>query len=328
MSKNPDIPVWIVSVRKTGHINQCLALADALGLHPDRTILIDGKAAADRPGRKQLLRVLTPWQVFRALLRHRPPRPLVILSSGRSAIAPCRIWRHRLRRDLFAIHVAQPRISTAFADILIASRHQTAEGPADAGRVLSVDGVLARRAEIASKPASGRHPVFLVGGKNTTYDYDGPAFRDALDVMARTFADTTFRVVFSRRTFPRTEALIRDKLSGAGTRFVAVTDRDGFTRAIAEASHFVVCPDSITMVSECCTTGRPVHAPAMDHLRADTENARFIDHFVADGYVAPLAVFDWTTRTRHLSDQAVAVARDVATDMAAWRASLRHSRPV
>ena len=59
-----------------------------------------------------------------------------------------------------------------------------------------------------------------------------------------------------------------------------VDDRAGYLRAVANASHFVVCPDSITMISECCSLNRAVYVLSMDTVSADTERTRLIEQFL------------------------------------------------
>ncbi|MEM7530314.1 MAG: ELM1/GtrOC1 family putative glycosyltransferase [Pseudomonadota bacterium] len=323
-----SVPVWIVSVRKTGHLNQCRALVTALGTEPERTLLIDGKAAADRQARKLALRLLTPWQVLRALLSNRLPRRLVVISSGRAPLALCRIWR-RLRRDrLFVVQVGMPRRGADVADILVASRHQGAAGEdgdgsgADAPGTIIVDGVLARPpaalTAIAERAPAPRHIAMLVGGKNVTFDYDGPRFRRALEKLAALRTEAEVSVVFSRRTYPRTAALIRARLADLGIAFIEVGDREGFASTMAGATHLVVCPDSITMISECCASGRPVFVPGMDVLRPGHENARFIQQFIEAGYALPFDAFAWEAETRPLGDEAARIAPRILHCLEDW----------
>ncbi len=316
-----NAPLWIVSVRKTGHFNQCVALADALGLTPKKTIEIDGKAAADTPRRKRQLRFLTPLQTLWAGLSNRLPKRLIIISSGRSVLTLCRFWRRIMGDRLFIIHVAVPRPSTDFVDILIASRHQLLpDAPApDARKVLHIDGVLARsQAPVQSHSPREPHVVLLVGGKNVTFDYDGPTFRASLKALNVAFPAAKLSVVFSRRTFPRTQKLLRQTLGGPKVRFIEVNDRDGYKDALATASRFVVCPDSITMVSECCARGLPVHVLDMDRAPNTTENARFIDQFLAAGYLSVLEETEDQQTTRQLEDQANLVAEPIKEALSDW----------
>ena len=317
-----DHPVWILAVRKTGHVNQCRALASALGVTPERVILIDGRAAADGWLRQCATHLRTLGQVARLLLATRPPDGVAVISSGRAATIPLGLWRRLRRTGIFSIHVGAPRVRTGFADVLVASRHQVAgEIVTEAGLTLAIDGVLAHRPDgIAPRPCMrDRHITMLVGGKNVTYDYCGPLFRASLDALKRAIADgATVSVVFSRRTYPDTQAMLRAALAGSGAEFVEVSDRSGYTRAMARASRFVVCPDSTTMVSECCATGRPVFVPEMDLLSGDTRNARFVRQFLAGGYIAPLAAFGWSVATRRLEDQAMRVAGPITRALAVW----------
>jgi hypothetical protein len=47
LRSNLPFETWIVTVRKTGHLNQCKALLAGLDLKPDKIFEIPGKSASD-----------------------------------------------------------------------------------------------------------------------------------------------------------------------------------------------------------------------------------------------------------------------------------------
>ena len=328
--KFPDVPIWVVSTRKTGHINQCLSLLDAFGLKPNRMILIAGKSAADTRLRKLMLFFETPLQSLRELLRNRAPQKFIIISSGRSATWLCRFWLWIRKRNVFIIHIGSTKAKTRFANIFVTSNHDIRDREIDDkcrdGMILTIDGVLSLKPEMRGGPApvtsSARTPhlVILIGGKNKTYDYDGPMFRHSIDQLKAVFDrdDCTVDLVLSRRTYERTSNLLRAALADCKCQFVDVADRAGYLRAMADASHFVVCPDSITMISECCSLNRAAaYVLSMDTVSAD-ERTRLVEQFLDLGYVEKFDNFAWEKTTRTLRDQAEVISDSVEGELFRW----------
>lgn len=330
MLKLLDVPIWVVSTRKTGHVNQCLSLLDALGVEPNRTILIAGKSAADTRLRKLTLFFETLFHSLRGLVRNRAPQKFVIISSGRSATWLCRIWRWIRKSDVFIIHIGSTKVSASFANIFVTSNHDSRDREIDNkcrdGMILTIDGVLARKPEMRGRPdpvtssARTAHLVVLIGGKNDTFDYDGPVFRHSIDQLKAVIDrdDCTTDVVFSRRTYERTSKLLRASLADCKCQFVDVADRAGYAKAMSGASHFVVCPDSITMISECCSLNRAVYVLSMDKVSADTVKTRLIEQFLDLGYVEKFDNFAWRKTTRTLRDQAKVVTDSIEGELFQW----------
>jgi mitochondrial fission protein ELM1 len=99
----------------------------------------------------------------------------------------------------------------------------------------------------------------ILGGKNAVYkftDADDRRFAAALDSIGRLGA--SFLITPSRRTHARLLA-VADKATQAFPRFL--WDRTGanpYGDFLAHADLFVVTADSVNMVGEACSTGRPV----------------------------------------------------------------------
>jgi len=330
MLKLPDVPIWVVSTRKTGHINQCLSLLDAFGVEPNRTILIAGRSVADTRLRKLKLFFETPLQSLRELVRNRAPRKFVIISSGRSAAWLCRFWRWIRKSNVFIIHIGSTKVSTHVVNIFVTSNHDIRDREIDDkcrdGMILTIDGVLARKPEMRGGPVpvtsstQTPHLVVLIGGKNNTFDYDGPMFRHAIDQLKTVIDrdDCTADVVLSRRTYKRTSNLLRAAFADCKCQIVDVADRAGYRRAMSDASHFVVCPDSITMISECCSLNSAVYVLSMDTVSADTERTRLIEQFLDLGYVEKFDNFAWEKTTRTLSDQVKVIADIIEMESFQW----------
>src|SRR3546814_21003910 len=105
----------------------------------------------------------------------------------------------------------------------------------------------------------------------------------------------------SRRTGRRNEEILRRALAGLPA---GIWDGDGenpYFGILALADHVVVTGDSVNMVSEAASTGKPVHVV---HLQGSSAKfPRFHDGLVAPGvprpFPAPLAAWPPPPHTDH-----------------------------
>jgi mitochondrial fission protein ELM1 len=275
-------PVLIVSTPKAGHVNQCVAFCEAAGwtvtaIHrlPKANKLPFGfERFISRRRRMALARQLA--------MAHGGATRLRLVASGAAAEPVAEALRSSFGARLFAVFVGTPRQRPGLFDAAISSRHEIA-GPFTADLELArntvwIDGTLVRRVSHAGAPEH-RHLTVLIGGTNRTFALSHDVIASQIAAMMQqlglTMADMT--LVTSRRTPP---ALADTLKSGfPASRHVAATDRDGFEKAYAAASHIAVTPDSITMVCEACASGKPVGVIALESHNDDSSAARFIDSF-------------------------------------------------
>ena len=120
----------------------------------------------------------------------------------------------------------------------------------------------------------------------------------------------------SRRTGPRNEAALRQALSGVPAAIWDGTGENPYFAYLAHADAILVTPDSVSMVSEACATGKPVFVvgdvPPSGKLRA------FHDGLAAGGMTRPFtgrletwhyAPLDETARVAHLVRERLALIR-------------------
>jgi hypothetical protein len=172
----------------------------------------------------------------------------------------------------------------------------------------------------APQTTPNRALVALIGGNNVTYDYKGKLFEAFIEQL-NSITGGRCVVVLSRRTSAETEKQLRAVLR-PDISLVPVSDRAGYEQARAGATHFVVCPDSVTMVSECAASGRPVYVPRLDFIKPDHDNAKFIALNMREAYILPFEEFDWTKSTRKLDDQAKGLAPGLLAAIESWLAAL------
>lgn len=318
------IPIWIVSTAKTGHLNQCRALAAELGKDPARVIAIPGPSGADGFARRFFGRAAAPLRTGWALLRNPLPKDTLVIASGRASEGICLIWRTLLKRRFFVVYAGIPKTDAAIADILVRGDHRVGGLDKPGLHVPTRGAMVAKPVRQRAAPArlgEIANVLILIGGKNLTYDYDGPKFRDFIGGLAKLASDKTLtlRLAVSRRTQPDIYALINLLLQGTGVTIIELADRDGFAEARRTADAFIVCPDSITMISECCAEAVPTFIPDMDVKKANSENGRFVAKVLAEKHALPFTVPLSRTATVRIENQARRAAGVVCEQVLVWR---------
>ena len=261
---------WVVTDGKAGTENQCLGLAEAVGLPPvikrirPRAVTrflpprLCSVLLAGDPGR-----MLTPASHPLA-----PPWPTLLIAGGRASVPYAVAIRRQANGATYAVQVQNPRVPPALFDLVLPPRHDRVSGP----NVIATRGALnrvtperlARAAErVAPELAHLPRPLVavLVGGRNRYYRLTPRLASDLADRLIALHRATGagLAVTPSRRTGPDSAASLRARLEGTPA---VVWDGGGdnpYFAFLGLADAIVVTADSVSMVSEACSTGKPVY---------------------------------------------------------------------
>ncbi|SMF75402.1 hypothetical protein SAMN06265365_12952 [Tistlia consotensis] len=292
---------WVVSDGKAGMEIQCLGLAEALGLEPQTRRIV-----TRRPWR--WLPPLLWRDPLRAIDGRRgdpldPPWPDLLIATGRQAVAPALAIRRASRRDgrggrqpSFVVQIQNPTVDPARFDLVVAPAHDRLTGD----NVLVTLGAMnritpARLAEaaegFAARVATLPRPyvVALIGGANKVYSLPAARARELgeqLGAATRALGGSLL-VTPSRRT--PTAALAALK-AGIGETPSLIWDGSGenpYFAFLGLADALVVTADSVNMLSEAASTGRPVHLA--DLPGGSAKFRRFHRAMLEGGYLRPFA---------------------------------------
>lgn len=261
---------WVVSDGKPGMENQCLGLAEALGLTPV----------------VKRVSLRTPWRQLSPYLRIgnrfaagpegdaiRPPWPDLLIASGRQSIAPSLAARRLSRGRTFTVQIQGPQISPRHFDLVVVPRHDKLRGD----NVLVTRGSLHRvtpavladaAARFAPRLAHLPHPriAVLIGGSNGVYRLTPAIMGEVAEKLAKLTRShgAGLMVTPSRRTGADNEAILRARLSGLPAEVWDGTGENPYFGYLGLADAVVVTCDSVSMTSEACSTGKPVYVIELD----------------------------------------------------------------
>lgn len=282
---------WIVVDDKVGVTNQCIGLAEALGL--DFTV----KRVSTRP----LWRYL-PLQLWFAPFRSlgpgsdilEPPWPDVLITGGRRPGGLSMAIKRANGGKTYTIQIQDPYVSLRHFDLVITPLHDHCRG----GNVVEMLGALhhitpQRLAEHAARfaptVASLPRPLVaaLIGGTNRCYRLTPEVGRDIGDRLAALARSTGagLMVSASRRSGRELTAAIKERLRDVPAVMWEGEGENPYFAYLGLADYIVVTCDSVSMVTESCATGKSVYV-----IELEGGSRKFLEFhkiFRREGYTRP-----------------------------------------
>lgn len=279
---------FVLSTAKNGHVTQCIAVGDLLGIEIEEVLQEPGVNKSLPEWRREIEKVRWIWPALRHAWRFRKGR-YIILASGRSVLPACRLIKKLRGNNVFILFIGSPKKwTTRCTDVMLRSIHEREAHLDEDNRYpwnpkqVWVDAPICRPLPVSQAKSTG--VAVLLGGLNITYGdevSDYTAFLEHLDALV---TSRPVSIVFSRRTKPDVEKMIRARYADRPVTLIDAADRQGFLDVCESAGAFVVTPDSITMVAEACATGKPVYTAQLPVKRTGTRNHRFIETTLEKGY--------------------------------------------
>ncbi|OUS16285.1 hypothetical protein A9Q97_02360, partial [Rhodospirillales bacterium 47_12_T64] len=193
--------------------------------------------------------------------------PDVVIACGRQAAAFNAIVRKKSGGKSFCIQVQDPKISPSRYDLVITPEHDTLRGE----NVLTSTGgfnrvtaerLLQETAKLKPRITDLPRPLItvLIGGKSKAYDLTEPVMQK-LGAQLKNLHDEIgcgFLVTTSRRTGATNEAILKQHLTGLPAFIWDGTGDNPYFGFLGSAEAIVVTSDSVNMVTEAASTGKPV----------------------------------------------------------------------
>ncbi|OWM79066.1 mitochondrial fission protein ELM1-like [Punica granatum] len=217
--------------------------------------------------------------------------PLLVIASGRDTIPVASSIKRLAPENVFVVQVQHPRSHLDRFDLVIAPRHDyyplTPEGqkeipwflrrwitpcePPDKNVILTVGALHQADSAALRTAASAWHdelaplpkPLLVVniGGPTSNCRYGEDLAKELTEKLQNVlWSCGSLRLSFSRRTPEKVSRVIKKEL--ASDPKVCIWDGEGSNPHmghLAWADAFIVTADSVSMLSEVCTTGKPVY---------------------------------------------------------------------
>jgi uncharacterized protein len=303
--------IWVLHDGKIGMANQVTGLAEALGWP------ITQKHLAIRPPWRYLppgLWLAPALAIDPAGARLQPPWPDIVIGCGRNSVAPARMIKRASGGRAFWVQVQDPRFARSEIDLIVAPRHDPAPGE----NVFRTLGAVHRvTPEKLAADAARWAPTFavlprplvavLIGGDNSVYRLTEERFGALCDrLVALAKSGVGLAITPSRRTGDTQRAMLQKRLAGLPAFIWDGSGDNPYFAMLGTADAIIATADSVSMISEAASTGKPVHIIELEGGSA--KFARFHQAMREAGITRP---FNGTLETWHyapLDDTARAAA--------------------
>lgn len=279
---------WIVTeTGLTGTENQCLGVAEALGVMPE----------IKRIGLKPPWKSLSPWLGFEhagiftgdAL---EPPYPDILIAAGRKAISAARFIKKASGGKTFTVFLQDPHINPQAFDLVAVPAHDNLCGENVIVTTATPNRITAPRLAAAKEEWASQfsalpapHIAVLIGGNSKTHRMT-PEIVNKLSEQLKSL-EASLMITTSRRTGAANETILKDALEKRPhTYFYDGQGDNPYFGMLAFADYILVTSDSASMLSDAATTGKPVYmialaggSPKFDRLYEQLTNKKALRPF-------------------------------------------------
>jgi len=260
--------VLILSDGKVGHLNQSLGLAEALGVEPDIFTLRKRKFGS-------FLSFF--WPPLKVVKLPEAPWPDMVIATGNLTV-PVSKWMKMQNPATFLVQIMSPlnrfggkesKSSLALFDVVVSSVHDHLPSYPNVVQVTGAPNCITpalleqekgRWAPTFDKLGKKKLAV-LVGGKNSRMSFDEDQAEELANALAAFSEKQGYKIMMttSRRTGEVQTKILQERFSGSEHYIWDGKGNNPYSGMLAHADAIVVTADSVSMVSEACTTGKPVY---------------------------------------------------------------------
>lgn len=202
----------------------------------------------------------------------------IIISCGRKSVIPSIALKKRLGKEIFTIHIQNPKVSLNHFDLIISPEHDNMKGD----NVISTTGAIHYLTKKEIKENSNylglekekkKLVAFIIGGPNKYYAYSEKIIHQTFNKVKTLFTPDKYRIIVipSYRTPAKVIKKAYDTFN-FNHHVVKDVDKRAYLSALSISDHIVVTCDSTSMISEAAITGKPVYIAMM---KAVKNNYRF-----------------------------------------------------
>ncbi len=257
----PSPLTWIVTEGIAGTENQCIGVAESLGVTP----------VIKRIGLNQPWESLSPYLGFETAGTFTgdplaAPWPELLITSGRKSIAAARYIKKKNPRT-FCVQIQDPRVRSSAFDLIAVPQHDPARGENVLVTTLSPNRITDEKLNAAKEAFRDRFEklpqprvAVLIGGTSKAHSLSVEQTHDVCDELMKLINQGYgLMITTSRRTGEKQSRIIQLNLQ-AETSFIWDGKGDNpYFGMLAWADFIIVTSDSVSMISDAATAGKPVY---------------------------------------------------------------------
>jgi mitochondrial fission protein ELM1 len=202
----------------------------------------------------------------------------VIISCGRKSVIPSIALKKKFGKDIFNIHIQDPKVALSNFDLVVCPKHDGLNGEnilqtTGAIHYLSAQEIKKNSNYLDIDKANKKMVAFIIGGPNNYYDFSEKEIDKVFSKTKILFSPDKYKIIVipSYRT-PKTIIEKANNVFSHDHLVVKSVDKKAYLSALSQADYIVVTCDSISMISEAAVTGKPIYVA---NMKAKKESKRF-----------------------------------------------------
>ena len=202
----------------------------------------------------------------------------VIISCGRKSVIPSIALKKKFGKDIFNIHIQDPKVALSNFDLIVCPKHDDLNGEnilqtTGAIHYLSVQEIKQNSNYLEIDKVNKKMVAFIIGGPNNYYDFSEKEIDKVFSKIKILFSPDKYKIIIipSYRT---PEGIIEkaNNVFGHDHLVIKKVDKKAYLSAFSQADYIVVTCDSTSMISEAAVTGKPIYVA---NMKAKKESKRF-----------------------------------------------------
>ena len=209
----------------------------------------------------------------------------IIISCGRKSVVSSIALKKRFGKEIFNIHIQDPKVSFKHFDLIISPEHDKIRGDnvittKGAIHYLTKKEIIDNSKYLNLEKEKKQIVAFIIGGPNKYYNYSEEQIHYTFNKVKTLFTPDKFKIIIvpSYRT---PDQVIKKAFNtfNFNHNVIKTVDKNAYLCSLAIADHIVVTCDSTSMISEAAVTGKPVYIAMMKSNRRSKRFENFYNQF-------------------------------------------------
>jgi len=226
----------------------------------------------------------------------------VVISCGRKSVVPAILLKKRFKKEIFTIHIQDPKVDLGNFDSIICPEHDNLNGnnvvkTKGAIHYLTNDEIRKNINYLDPRAESKKIVTLILGGPNKYYNFSEKQMTYTFAKIKNLFVYSKYKLIVipSYRT---PDNILKLAFNYFNDNHLVVKERDkkAYLSSLGLADIIVVTCDSTSMISEAAITGKPVYVAQMKNKRSIHRFEKFYKLFKDLGIIRDLddKIEHWT----------------------------------
>ena len=296
--------IWILADKRPGTAAQAIGLAEEMGL-PYKIIDLDYSLFASLPNIFLSSSLIRLTEGSRREVVESGHFPKIVISAGRRSAPIALYLKEASKNQTKIVQIMNPNLDFKKFDFVILPQHDGLKEE-NFSNLITTIGALSRVDDERLVSEAKKFPelqkitkrkiTLLLGGSSNKTEFTAKSAEKLTKIISNIAKkmDATLLVLNSRRSSPEVNQAVKSSLEGQNGldyQFFDWNEMKGenpYFAVLNCSDFFVITGDSVSMISECCSTGKPVYIFDEEEI-SSPKHRRFHEELVVKNYAKKLS---------------------------------------